>query len=184
MSSAPSSEPEAWTRLDNFGPSFIARATVQVVPELQVGASFNRGPYLDPAVEPLYDAAGFDPGDFIQQMIGFEFTATRGLVELRGELFFDRWQLARVSPDPRERSFYIESKWKVLPGLAAAGRYGRIDFSQVQNKPWDYDIERWQFGLVYQITRKLDVRAEYMLNHGGTVDPRDNLFGVQSAFVF
>ena len=184
LTSAPSSEPEAWTRLDNFGPSFVARATWQILPELQVGGSFDRGPYLDRDIEPLMRAANFDPADFIQQIIGFEFTATRALLELRGELLFDRWQLARVSPDPTDLSFYLEGKWKLLPGLAAAARYGRIDFSTVQGEPWDYDIQRWQLGAMYQPARRFELRAEYMLNKGGKADPNDNLLSVQAALIF
>ena len=184
LTSAPSSEPDAWTRLDNFGPSFVARATWQILPELQIGGSFDRGPYQDRDIEPLMRAANFDPADFVQQIIGFEFTATRALLELRGELLFDRWQLARVSPDPTDLSFYLEGKWKLLPGLAAAARYGRIDFSTVQGEPWDYDIERWQFGVMYQPARRFELRGEYMLNNGGKADPNDNLFSVQAAFVF
>jgi hypothetical protein len=183
LTSAPSSEPDAWTRLDNFGPSFVARATWQIIPELQIGGSFDRGPYLDRDIEPLMRAANFDPADFIQQIIGFEFTATRALLELRGELLFDRWQLARVSPDPTDLSFYLEGKWKLLAGLAAAARYGRIDFSTVQSEPWDYDIERWQLGVLYQPARRFELRGEYMLNKGGKADPNDNLFALQAALI-
>ena len=183
LTSAPSSEPDAWTRLDNFGPSFLARVTWQLVPELQIGGSFDRGPYLDRDIEPLMRAASFDPADFVQQIIGFEFTATRALFELRGELLFDRWQLARVSPDPTDLSFYLEGKYKLLPGLAAAARYGRIDFSTVQGQPWDYDIQRWQFGVMYQPARRFELRGEFMLNKGGKADPNDNLFALQAAII-
>ena len=66
---------------------------------------------------------------------------------------------------------------------AAAARYGRIDFSTVQSEPWDYDIQRWQFGVMYQPARRFELRGEFMLNKGGKADPNDNLFALQAALI-
>ena len=48
MNSAPSSEPSEWSSLGTgeHGPSYVAHLGVQVMPELSVGASYDRGGYL------------------------------------------------------------------------------------------------------------------------------------------
>lgn len=178
MNSAPSSEPELWDKWfgDMPGPSLVAHVGYQLSPELRFGASLNNGPYLNPLLEDSLP----DAGEFDQQLLGFELTAARGLAEVRAELLLDRWEVPRLTDAPIDVSYYTELKYKLLPGLAAAARYGRIHFRD----DWDYDISRWQIGGMYHLSRRIEARAEYMINRGGTRDPRDNLFSLQAGFTF
>lgn len=176
MNSAPSSEPAAWDKWsDSPGPSYVAHVGYQLRPEVRLGLSYNRGPYRD------------DGRNDHQEIIGLELTATRGLVEVRSELLLDRWETPNVPDDPRDLSYYAELKWKLLPGLAAAGRYGKIHFNEIADdngnpERWDYNISRWQLGALYNVTARIELRAEYMLNRGGTNDPKDNLLSLQAAW--
>ena len=42
----------------------------------------------------------------------------------------------------------------------------------------------WQLGAMYNVTQRIVLRAEYMINRGGTRDPSDNLFSLQAAWTF
>ena len=168
MNSAPSSEPRLWDPWfdESAGPSWVAHGALQISPELRVGASYNRGPYLEPHVQD--SVSGVEIDDFDQEIIGLEATLTRGLVELRAELLFDRWEVPNLPNDPRELSYYAEVQYKLLPGLAAAGRFGRIDFNSIDSatgpSEWDHDITRYQVAARYHVTEHFELRAEYMIN--------------------
>lgn len=191
MNSAPSSEPRAWNvdLTPERGPSYVAHAAVQVVPELRLGASYNRGPYLAGRVEgPL--PAGFDGDAYVQEVWGAEAAFARGRVEARAELFADRWEVPNVPDDPRDLSWYAETKVRLLPGLFAAGRVGEIRFNRIgrgdgTRARWDHDVRRWQAGAGYRLGRTTEVRAEYTRNETeAPADPRDDLFSLQWSYGF
>ena len=171
MNSAPSSEPSQWNALDpgEHGPSYVAHLGVQVVPELRLGVSWDRGGYLQNQLSgaPLPAGEGID--HYFQEIWGFEASFARGPVEARGELLLDRWDVPNVTDYPRDVSFYAESKVKLTPGVFAAARYSGIRFSRISNgaggrERWDYPADRLQLAAGYRLGRTTEVRAEYMLN--------------------
>ncbi len=192
MNSAPSSEPSEWNALGagEHGPSYIAHASVQVVPELRIGASWDRGSYLQDEL----GGAPLPPGEpishYLQEIWGFEASFARGPVEARGELLLDRWDVPNVTDSPRDVSFYAETKVKLTPGLFAAARYSGIRFDRISNgaggeERWDYPVDRMQLAAGYRLGRTTEVRAEYMLN--ATDAPpagNDDLFAVRWSWQF
>lgn len=192
MNSAPSSEPSEWSSLGTgeHGPSYVAHLGVQVVPELSVGASYDRGGYLidHPGGAPL--PAGQEISHYFQELWGFEAAFARGPVEARAELILDTWDVPNVRDYPRDVSWYGEAKVKLSPGLYAAARYSGIRFNRIDDGagndvPWDYPVDRVQLGAGYRLSRTTEVRAEYMLNatdappHAG-----DDLFSVRWSWSF
>jgi len=171
MNSAPSSEPHEWNSLGTgkHGPSYVAHLGVQLVPELSVGASYDRGGYLidAPGGAPLPAGEAID--HFFQELWGLEAAFARGPVEARAELIRDSWDVPNVPEYPRDVSWYGEAKVKLSPGLFAAARYSGIRFSRLADGagnevPWDYAVDRVQLAAGYRLSRTTEVRAEYMLN--------------------
>jgi hypothetical protein len=188
-SAAPSSAPDEWN-LDSDrlrSPSVILGATLQVVPELRVGLAWNRGPYLAEIEEgPLPEGA--ETEDFVQETWNAEAVFARGRTTLRGELFINRWQVPNLDDDPRDLSWYLESRYSIAAGLFVAARWNEIRFNDLtldgSAEPWDRDVRRIQLGAGYRILRNTGVRAEYVLNRTRSDDPRDNLFAIQWWWAF
>jgi hypothetical protein len=121
----------------------------------------------------------------LQEARGLDATVTRGHVELRGELVFNRWEVFRAAGNPRDVSSYVEAKATLAPGLFAAARFNAVNFRDLERSigglgQWDYDVRRWQFGAGYRLGRNTEIRGEYMLNTTlGREDPHDNLLSLQ-----
>jgi hypothetical protein len=163
---------------------------VQVVPELRLGVSYDRGGYLvdDPAGAPLPAGEGLD--HYFQELWGFEATFARGPVEVRGELVLDVWDVPNVPEYPRDVSWYGEAKVKLSPGLFAAARYSGIRFDRIGDGAgnevmWDYPVDRLQLGAGYRLSRTTELRAEYMLNStDAPPHASDDLFSVRWSWSF
>lgn len=191
MNTAPSADPADWDRLhleSPAGPSFVARASYQLIPELQVGLSYSRGSYMRSRV---FDAAGaVDPGGQMQELRAVDASFRRGYLDVRAEMFFNRWEVFRVGEDPRDMSYYVETRITLAPGLFAAARYNAIQFrdlARASGRPdrWDYDMRRWQVGVGYRFGRSSEVRGEYLHNRTlGRADPRDDLVSLRWSWTF
>lgn len=192
MNSAPSSEPHEWNALGagRHGPSWVAHVGVQVMPELSLGASYDRGGYLidQPGGAPL--PPGADISDYFQELWGFDAAFARGPVELRGEVLYDTWNVPNVAEYPRDVSYYAEAKAKLSPGLFAAVRYSGIRFNRIGDGPgpdvaWDYPVDRVQVAAGYRLSRTTELRAEYMLNAtDAPPDAFNDLFSVRWSWSF
>lgn len=190
--SAPSAEPSDWNRLrlePPAGPTFVGHVSYQLLPEIQVGASYSRGSYLRPGVS---DAAGpVETGRTDQEAFGLEAAFQRGHVEVLSEVVVNRWQVFRVIDDPRDVSYHVEGRVTFAPGLYGALRYSAIHFREIRRQAggqgrWDYDVRRLQLGAGYRLGRGTGIRGEYMVNEraGNTTDPRDNLLSLQWWWAF
>jgi hypothetical protein len=191
MNGAPSVEPEAWNYMpDVEALSHVLQVALQATSELRVGASYSNGPYLDEDDVGALLPPGKTAYDYYQRLYGLEATFTRGLIELRGELLHDAWEVPRVADDPIDVSYYLESKFKLKPGLFVTGRYSAINFndlhySNLATSPWDFDVSRVQLGAGYRISEPFEVRGEVMLNHSAapaSLNPQSNLFAVQASW--
>jgi hypothetical protein len=189
MSAPPSSAPAEWDldsdRLRN--PSFIAGASLQVIPELRLGLAWNRGPYLGVIEEgPL--PAGSEAHDFDQEMWNALAVFSRGRTTVRGEVFVNRWEVPNLTTDPRDVSWYLETEYTATAGLTLAARWNEMRFNDLEagsaSQPWDRDVRRLQVGAGYRILRNTGLKAEYMVSRTSGEDPADNLFSVQWWWAF
>jgi class 3 adenylate cyclase len=193
MNSAPSSPPGDWNpRLGRpQHPSVVAAVGMQVVPELRLGLSYDRGPYMRRRVQ---DLPADDPWyEYDQELWGAEAVLARGPLETHAELFLDRWEVPRMHNDPRDVSYTVESRLKLGPGRYVAARYGAIRFDDVSNEAsptpayvtWDYPAQRVELAAGLATGRNTQLRAQYLWNtggdlHGGT----SGLAAVQWAWSF
>ena len=191
VNTAVSAAPSDWDSLDFSSPaglSFVGHVNYEVMPELRIGASYHRGPYMRPTVADARGPLSIPRQN--QDLVGLEAAFTRGHVAIRGELLFDRWEVFRAAGDPQDVSYYAETRVVLAPGLFAAARYGAIHFLDLVRSTgaedrWDYDVRRLQLGAGYRLGRTTELRAEYMINRTlGRTDPRDNLLSLQTTWVF
>lgn len=186
LTSGPSADPEDWHRMNTdapIGPTFTGRAAWQATPEWQVGSSYSRGSYLRLGT---FDAKGaVNVGRQTQELRAVDATWRHGYTDVRAELTFNRWDVARVANAARDVSYYVEARRTLAPGLFTALRYGAVRFRDLASGTgrvgrWDYDITRWQAAAGYRLGRNHELRAEFMRNHTtGTTDPKDNMLSLQ-----
>lgn len=174
MNSAPSSEPEAWGfDLERFEkPSWVAGLGVALTPEVHLGASYNRGPWLEEAA-----GGGAPTGpygrDYVQEMVSADLSFLRGPFMLRAEIIHDRWEVPNVGDDPIDIGFSLEAQVDVAAGVFVAARYSGLDFSFVDDglgtassrseggDYWDYDVRRYEASVGYRVARNAGVIASW-----------------------
>jgi hypothetical protein len=185
VNSAPSSDPEAWgfawKRFEH--PSWTFGARAQVSPSLQLGASYDRGPWMEGIEVGTLNASG--PGsarsfwDFDQEMVSTDFAFARGPMMLRGEAILDLWSVPNVAGRPKELLYTAELQWDVSAGLSAAARAGYIDFRPLSGggggaagggaPAWDNDVYRLEASLGYRLVRNAGVTISAYRQTSGDV---------------
>jgi len=159
MNSAPSSHPNAWGwGFESL--SWIFGARWKPTESLEVGASYDRGPWMwsqlgpevtvsPPPVVPRPD----DWRDFDQELIAADVAYLRGPVMIRAEVIRDRWKVPNVTGDPVEMAYTVEAQTDLASGLWVAARAGLIDFRPLDGEEWDYDVRRLEGAIGYQLSR-------------------------------
>ncbi len=164
MNSAPSSDPDAWGfDLDRFRrPSWVLGARAKVSASLEVGASYNRGPWME---EFTAGSVSAPPGsatptfrDFDQELVSVDFQYARGPVMVRGEWMLDLWEVPNLAERPKELLYSLEAQTDLSAGLFAAARWGFVDFRPLQSgtsgrEDWDADVHRLEASVGYRFVR-------------------------------
>jgi hypothetical protein len=169
INSAPSSEPSAWAfdwdRLER--PSWVVGARAKPSASLEIGASYNRGPWMEEiGAGTIAPPPGSPPGsepptfrDFEQEIVSVDLAYARGPVMARGEVMLDLWEVPNVAERPQERLYTFELQADLAAGLFAAARFGLVDFRPLDlgtGEPaldWDDDVHRIEASLGYRLVR-------------------------------
>ena len=186
MNSLPSSIPPSWGwnggSVANGAPAVSVGWTAS--PELRLGGSWTRGPYLWPLIRGSLPT-GAKASDYYQQLVGVEGVFSRGPAVLRSEVVYDWWKVPNVADNATDVSGYLEAQTDVVAGLWIAARVAAIHYRDVANglggaAPWDYDVRRAQLSAGYRLVRNAELKVEVMHTEmDGPLDPRDDLFSVQ-----
>jgi hypothetical protein len=160
----------------HVGSQLSARVAVTPTTGLVFGASVSRGHYL-------YTSSVDYGGADTQGAIGFDAEYSRAHWILRAEGVFTRWQLPYSAPQAYGSStksrisasgIDAEARYRILPGLYAAARAGRLDFSDVTTAygaaPWDAPVRRVEAGVGYTVARGMTLKAAYQWNWRDTVE--------------
>ena len=190
MNSAPSSPPEAWGfDVERFRhPSVVAGLGVRVTPSLSLGASWDRGPWLEPLKKGSLPV-GRTRWDYVQEIASVDLSWARGPVVARAEVLHDRWQVPNVGDDPVEWGYSLEVQTDLSAGLSAAVRAGFLDFRPLENgaatRNWDFDAARYEASLAYRLARNAGILASVAFNdQHAAIDPADDLLALRLWWAF
>ena len=161
---------------DNGGKQLSARVAWKPVVGLILGASGARGDYLS------RDVIGALPperrGHYAQQAWGVDLEYSRDRWILRSEAIWSRWQTPMLERSLGALGFTAEGRCKILPGLYAAARLDRLDFTRIDGPAgrvsWDAPVWRTEAGLGYAPVRHVLAKVAYQHNwrDGGRVRQR------------
>ncbi len=183
MNTPPSSEPLDWYELDRVDDAFswIAGLQVRVSPELNLGASYNNGPYVPTDVDnaPAFPLSGTT---YDQEIWAVDASFARGPVMLRAEFLHDAWDVPNLDERAVDVGYTFEAQTDVAAGWSVAARYGRLDFRELGPglRAWDYDVDRIEAAVAYRIAINAGVVTTYSTTTNGSAsEPRGHLGGVR-----
>jgi hypothetical protein len=155
------------TRDTNGGKQISGRVQWQPSPALTVGGSAARGPYLADATLVTATSLGGTTRT-TQDAYGIDAEYSRGYWLVRGEAIWNRWQVPTLATNLDAASAFVETSYKLFPGLFAAGRIDRLSFSRLQtattSRSWDAPVTRLETGIGYYLRRNLMAKGAYQHN--------------------
>jgi len=169
-------------------PQVSARVGLRPVTGLVLGASASHGTFLSRSLTDMLGTTGAG-GANDQSAFGFDVEYSRGYWIVRAEGIYSRWRLAASAP-PYVASplagfaFDVEGRYRILPGLYAAVRLDRLDFSEICGSaeclPWDAPVRRVEAGGGYSLRRNMIVKGVYQYNwRDGSYQPTLGLASLQ-----
>jgi hypothetical protein len=167
---------------ENDGKQILGRLRLRLRPELELGASAARGPYLDRRVA----SAIPDFEDFHQTVAGADWHFGRGHLLLYAEAAWSRWQTPHIGALDTV-SGYLEGRYRLAPGFYIAGRLDRMGFSEVNGpdgrpEPWDFPLNRAEIGWGYSWEKNAVIKVALQVNRfEGARALDENILAVQIA---
>lgn len=178
---------------DNDGKQVSGRIAWQPTVGLTLGASGARGAYLDREVVRALPA-DLANRDYLQTAWGLDGEYSRGHWLVRAEAVWSRWDVPtieapRLDGPLRALAVMAEGRYRLAPGLYAAGRLDHLGFSQIQgsegHSSWDIPVWRAEAGAGYSIRRDLLAKLAYQRNwRDGGPPGRRSLLAAQLLFRF
>ena len=161
---------------DNGGKQVSVRLAWKPVVGLVLGASAARGDYLSrDVVDSLPpERRGHDP----QQAWGVDLEYSRDRWILRSEAIWSRWRTPMLERSLGALGVTAEGRFKVMPGLYAAGRLDHLGFTEIDapagRLTWDANVWRVEAGVGYTPMRHVLAKLAYQHNRrdGGRVRER------------
>ena len=180
-------------RDDNAGRQIVGRVALRPVAGLVIGASAARGPFVSSDAARAA-SAGRHAGDFTQAAWGTDVEYSRGHYLLRAETVLSEWTLPAIAAPfigapLRSLAASVEGRYRLAPGLYAAGRVDHLGFSEIAGtagtNSWDAPVTRVELGGGYSLLRNLLVKVaiQHDTRDGGRV-PTLTLGAVQMVFWF
>jgi hypothetical protein len=155
-----------------WSPQVSARLAARPVAGLVLGGSVSHGAFLTRALTDTLGTTG-QRGANDQTAAGFDAEYSRGHLIVRAEGVMSWWRLPQSAPphlaDPLGAfAFDVEARYRILPGVYAAVRLDRLDFSEVCGTtaclPWDAPVQRVEAGGGYSIRRNIVLKGAYQFN--------------------
>jgi hypothetical protein len=177
---------------DNDGKQIAGRIEVRPVLGLVLGASAARGEYV---TREAGRALPFEPGldSYRQEGLGLDLEYSRGYWLVRSETVLSRWEIPQVQRPLLTESLgswgtFIETRYKIRPGLYAAARVDHLGFSRIagtlfEGRPttWDAPVTRVEAGAGYSFRRNLLLKVAVQRNWrtGVVFGARESVAGAQ-----
>ena len=163
------------------------RLAVRPFVGLVLGGSASRGVFLERSLTDALQTTG-QSGVNDQRAVGFDAEYSRGYWLLRAEGIFSSWRVPPVAAPYIDAPLHafgldVEGRYRILPGLSAAVRVGRLGFNQVSGSTgsfgWEAVVWRVEAGGSYALRRNVLVKAVYQYNWRDT--PYMHTAGLASA---
>jgi hypothetical protein len=154
-----------------------------------LGVSAARGKFVSRSVMDTIGAAS-QSGSGDQRALGFDAEFSHGDWLVRTEGVWSSWQIPSIAAPlivSRLGAFGIdvEGRYRIRPGLYAAARLDRLDFSDVTGTagtmPWDAPVRRIEVGGGYSLQRNMLVKVAYQYNWRNNPASYDHAAGLLSA---
>jgi len=166
------------TRDNNGGKQISGRVQWQPNVALRFGASAARGAYVADAALAKATLVNRSSGGSAQQAVGVDAEYSRGHWVVRGETIWNQWQVPTLSRRLNASSAFIESRYKIFPGMFVAGRVDHLSFSELptagRSLSWDAPVTRIETGVGYYLRPNLLAKGAYQHNwrDGGLIRRR------------
>jgi hypothetical protein len=179
---------------EHSGEQLAGRVEVRPAGGLVIGSSLARSPFVDDSA--VRSATGGSASSaFTQTAWGGDLEYSRSYYLLRVETIVSAWRIPFANqPDFKGAlqavSTSAEGRYKILPGLYAAGRAEHLGFSDVTGTqgtmPWDAPVTRFEVGGGYSIQRNLLIKLSYQHDsrNGGRLPPNANQVATQLVYWF
>jgi hypothetical protein len=173
---------------DNTGRQVAGRAAVRPRPGLVLGVSAARGAFVSTDAARLATGASA-PGHFDQTAWGADMEYARGYYLVRAEAVYSRWSLPTIGDPLRAFAAWVEGRYKIAPGVYAAGRVDHLGFSEIsglrRTATWDAPVTRVEAGVGYELRRNLLLKAaaQFTRRDGGRTR-RANAVAAQAVWWF
>ena len=177
-----SSRPESWdaTQIGFEHPTLSGRLGFRPNEMWNFGFSASDGAYFHPEAEHTLPL-GRDIGDYHQTVLGQDISFAWRHLQIWAEFYEARFE-APLLGNADTFSYYLEAKYKFLPQLFGAVRWGQQFFSDVPDGyggeiPWAGDVSRFETALSYRFTTHTQLKVQYFLESGD--DDTSHTFAAQ-----
>ncbi len=183
----------------NDGVQWAARVGLVPFTGALVRLSWARGPYLDEAVESAL-FAGDEVEDFEQRIVAIAIEYEIRHLIVVAEAVHNLWESPFITDAAGKRDdlevdgAYVEARYKLGPGLFAAGRWSALRFGRIddgsgrgQRVRWDRSADRLDLSVGYWVTDGVLAKGGIQLNdlHASTqYDEDDHVIGLNLMVAF
>ena len=149
------------------GAQVLGRARYRPSPAFNAGVSAARGRWLNDVVEGSLGDASLD--SFKQTGVGGDFNYTRGHLILYGEAAWSRWDVPNIAEPVEALSAFLETRYRLVPGLYLAGRFDRLTFNDItsrsgESEHWEFPVTRLEIGTGYSWERHVILKLVGQFN--------------------
>lgn len=153
-----------------------AAVGIRTGPDLRVGLSFTRGPYLGQQVDGALPP-GTRRGDFSQTVVGLEAHYSRGHLDAWGDLLWSKYEVPTLTDDVTGLGGYVELSLTLTPRIFVAGRFegNRYAFVlPISPALWlgtDRRVFDAEVGAGYRLTRDGLIKVSYRRDYWPDPNP-------------
>lgn len=163
-----SSHPDSWTDLDFSSPTVTGRLGYRPDAAWAIGLSASRGPWMEDEASGLLPP-GADREDFTQNTLGLDVRWAHHNVIVSGEVVISEFETPTAG-DLRTASWFLQTRWKVSPGVWLAARFGWISANDATDPAgndvsWQPDVWRAEIGGGWRVSPNILFKAGYSFTH-------------------
>jgi hypothetical protein len=155
-------------------------------PGFKLWLSATRGAYFDRVVAP-YLPAGTTANDYFQNLAGVSADWKWSRLWLMGEYFQNHYDTPVRADGLDNQSYYVQAVYSFRPAWNACVRYDAMRFDEVEDSAgnamsWDENVERWETGVGYHVSRDLILKGVTQFTRAG--QGWELIPAVQASFAF